>query len=159
MNRVIKDIDSRGTRTLSGARYENLPFSEKGKEWHQNAIAMVEHEALKNADADGLLLRTYVTSERPVHIRRALDRSYYWTLKDTSARDRDQVVYRATLDQNPKVVMLDGSMFCYFALTHSLTAHRTGDHELPKTLGKKATRPFWLIQNDTRAACRPKLLD
>jgi hypothetical protein len=41
-----------------------------------------------------------------------LDQSYYWTLKDTSTRDRDQVVYRATNqeDQNPRiprVVMVD----------------------------------------------------
>ncbi|KAF3759987.1 hypothetical protein M406DRAFT_358672 [Cryphonectria parasitica EP155] len=32
----------------------------------------------------------------PLHIRRTLDQAYFMTLKDTSKRDRDQVVYRAT---------------------------------------------------------------
>lgn len=34
--------------------------------------------------------------EPPLHIRRTLDQAYFMTLKDTSRRDRDQVVYRAT---------------------------------------------------------------
>lgn len=36
------------------------------------------------------------TSEPPLHIRRTLDQSHFLNLKDTSHRDQDQVVYRAT---------------------------------------------------------------
>jgi hypothetical protein len=32
----------------------------------------------------------------PLHIRRTLDQSYFFTLKDTTHRDKDQVVYRQT---------------------------------------------------------------
>jgi hypothetical protein len=115
MHSVIKDIESPkrpGTRTTSGARVEDLPLSEVGKKLLPSAIIFAEQEAAKNPDADEMLLRTHLLSERPVHIRRTLDQSYYWTLKDTSTRDRDQVVYRATNqeDQNPRiprVVMVD----------------------------------------------------
>lgn len=34
--------------------------------------------------------------ERPLQIRRTLDQAYFLNLKDTSMRDKDQVVYRAT---------------------------------------------------------------
>jgi hypothetical protein len=107
MHRVIKDIEAGRKRTLSGAKYEDLPFSEKGKNWHEKAVAMMKQGALEKADADEMLLRTHLRSERPVHIRRTLDQSYYWTLEDTETRDRDQVVYRATKEENPRVVMVD----------------------------------------------------
>jgi hypothetical protein len=42
-----------------------------------------------------------------LHIRRTLDQSYYWTLKDTEARDKDQVVGRATENDNPRLIMVD----------------------------------------------------
>ena len=51
--------------------------------------------------------------EAPLHIRRTLDQSYFLSLKDTSERDRDQVVYRETklAWQEPgditRVVMVD----------------------------------------------------
>ena len=107
MHSVVKDIESHGHRTFSGVKPEDLPFGEKGKNLHKMALNMAAQNALKNADADEMLLRTHLFSDRPVHIRRTLDQSYYWTLKDTSGRDQDQVVYRATKDQNPRVVMVD----------------------------------------------------
>jgi hypothetical protein len=38
----------------------------------------------------------YSDSGAPLHPRRTLDQSHYWTLKTTKARDRDQVVFRGT---------------------------------------------------------------
>ena len=112
MHNVIEDIEvpgTAGTRTARGVKVDDLPLSELGKKVLPKAIL---YGAAQNADADEKLLRKHLTSERPVHIRRTLDQSYYWTLKDTSDRDRDQVVYRATkkADQNPqipRIVMVD----------------------------------------------------
>jgi hypothetical protein len=59
---------------------------------------------------DEMLLRKHLLTPRPVHIRRTLDQSYYWTLKDTKHRDCDQVVYRDTEKKDPaspKIVMVD----------------------------------------------------
>ena len=42
------------------------------------------------------LIDRYLNAKPPLHPRRTLDQSYYWTLKDTRKRDRDQVVYRGT---------------------------------------------------------------
>lgn len=58
-----------------------------------------------DTEAEGRLLRQGMdpqgddvdNSRGPaLHIRRTLDQSYFLNLKDTSRRDRDQVVYRAT---------------------------------------------------------------
>jgi hypothetical protein len=46
--------------------------------------------------ADEKLIENYLNRQPPLHPRRTLDQSYYWTLKDTCSRDRDQVVYRGT---------------------------------------------------------------
>jgi hypothetical protein len=43
---------------------------------------------------DEKLIEKYLNVNPPLHPRRTLDQSYYWTLKDTCSRDRDQVVYR-----------------------------------------------------------------
>ncbi|KAK3370744.1 hypothetical protein B0T24DRAFT_299103 [Lasiosphaeria ovina] len=45
---------------------------------------------------DQNMLEKYLYHEPPLHPRRTLDQSYYWTLKTTKVRDRDQVVYRGT---------------------------------------------------------------
>ncbi|KAK2002584.1 hypothetical protein LX36DRAFT_626672 [Colletotrichum falcatum] len=45
---------------------------------------------------DQRLLEKYLHHDPPLHPRRTLDQSYYWTLKSTRLRDRDQVVYRGT---------------------------------------------------------------
>ena len=54
-----------------------------------------------DAHTDEKLIEKYLTATPPLHPRRTLDQSYYWTLKDTRKRDRDQVVYRGTAP-NPK---------------------------------------------------------
>jgi len=45
---------------------------------------------------DQQMLEHYLYRNPPLHPRRTLDQSHYWTLKTTKARDRDQVVYRGT---------------------------------------------------------------
>ena len=49
---------------------------------------------------DQQMLEKYLYSDPPLHPRRTLDQSYYWTLQSTRDRDRDQVVYRET-SMNP----------------------------------------------------------
>lgn len=69
-------------------------------------------EAMDN-EMDEQLLMQDLRSSPPLHVRRTLDQYYFFTLNDTSARDRDQVVYRKTLDsrgscgRNARVVMVD----------------------------------------------------
>lgn len=56
-----------------------------------------------DAYTDEQLIHKYLTAAPPLHPRRTLDQSYYWTLKDTRKRDRDQVVYRSTAP-DPKLM-------------------------------------------------------
>ncbi|KAI3320523.1 hypothetical protein HD806DRAFT_538359 [Xylariaceae sp. AK1471] len=59
---------------------------------------------------DEKLLRDYVDATAPLHVRRTLDQYYFPTLEDTSARDKDQVVYRGTKQGRQgrtRVVMVD----------------------------------------------------
>lgn len=53
------------------------------------------YEAMSNY-RDKKLVRKYLHTDPPFHPRRTLDQAYYWSLTTTSARDRDQVVYRGT---------------------------------------------------------------
>ena len=45
---------------------------------------------------DRKMLEKYLFSDNPLHPRRTLDQSYNWAMEVTRARDRDQVVFRAT---------------------------------------------------------------
>lgn len=49
-----------------------------------------------DSHTDEKLISEYLHQNPPLHTRRTLDQSYYGALKNTHARDRDQVVYRAT---------------------------------------------------------------
>ncbi|KAI1469067.1 uncharacterized protein F4812DRAFT_318490 [Daldinia caldariorum] len=53
------------------------------------------HEGMSNY-RDKKLLRTYLSTNPPLHPRRTLDQAYHWSLNSTWERDRDQVVYRHT---------------------------------------------------------------
>lgn len=48
----------------------------------------------KNRSPDEKLIHTYLHQKPYMHIRRTLDQYYYHTMKDTTERDEDQVVYR-----------------------------------------------------------------
>ncbi|TVY93931.1 hypothetical protein LAWI1_G000709, partial [Lachnellula willkommii] len=65
-------------------------------------LAAALYEAM-DAYTDEKIIERYLMGRPPLHPRRTLDQSYYWTLKDTSRRDRDQVVYRETAP-SPKLV-------------------------------------------------------
>lgn len=56
---------------------------------------------------DKMLIQEYLHKDPPLHPRRTLDQAYYWTLKSTEARDRDQVVYRGTRPTLPHVLHAD----------------------------------------------------
>lgn len=62
----------------------------------------------QNASADALLVHAYLNNTPPLHPRRTLDQFFYHGI-DTSARDRDQVVFRYCKNsgQEPKVFMVD----------------------------------------------------
>lgn len=64
---------------------------------------LVKHDLLSRDSKAGK------AAEPLLHIRRTLDQSYFLHLKDTTQRDRDQVVYRATKTQGnlARVVMVD----------------------------------------------------
>ncbi|KAK3305972.1 uncharacterized protein B0T15DRAFT_533949 [Chaetomium strumarium] len=62
--------------------------------------------------ADSRLINDHLCTQSPLHPRRTLEQYYYWTAEDTTPRDRQQVVYRATRMRNdpeaiPRVVMVD----------------------------------------------------
>jgi hypothetical protein len=61
---------------------------------------------------DEQLLKRNLHKDPPLHVRRTLDQYYFSTLEETSARDRDQVVYRETragrgIQSRARVVMVD----------------------------------------------------
>lgn len=97
-----------------------------------------------DTEADERLLRDGIDPKRTdiensrgtaLHIRRTLDQSYFLNLEDTSRRDRDQVVYRATrlpwdIPGNlTRIVMvdqlwmwiLDDCMHCFDSISYTLT--------------------------------------
>ncbi|KAL2284203.1 hypothetical protein FJTKL_09172 [Diaporthe vaccinii] len=86
---------------------ESSPFKKKngriiaGEEIGQVLFdAAVLYEAMANY-RDRRFIQKYLHEDPPLHPRRTLDQAYYWTLKTTKLRDRDQVVYRGTtVDQN-----------------------------------------------------------
>lgn len=106
-------------------------------------------------------------TEPLLHIRRTLDQSYFLHLKDTSQRDRDQVVYRATKTQGnlARVVMvdqlwlwiLDDRMFAFmpssfeFSASKCLTMPFRYDHYVvPEEVGPQQARPIWDTQKPSR---------
>jgi hypothetical protein len=68
------------------------PKNPLGKLLHR---AFLLFEAMDNYQEEQLL-KGCLHHDPPFHPRRTLDQSYYWTLKTTKKRDRDQVVYRST---------------------------------------------------------------
>lgn len=45
---------------------------------------------------DNKVMEKYLFADPPLHPRRSLDQAYFWNLRSTCRRDRDQVVYRYT---------------------------------------------------------------
>lgn len=112
MRLVINDILEPNAYALKGTKISAMNLSRWGRKLIPKLVMLSRQRHADAADADEKLLRAHLQGERPVHVRRTLDQSYYWTLRDTQTRDRDQVVYRATnkTHQNPRqprIVMVD----------------------------------------------------
>lgn len=71
------------------------------------SIARIYQEM--NYEPDRRLLKTYLTQSPPLHVRRTLHQSYYWTREDTKSLDENQVVYRGThgIKADGKLLMVD----------------------------------------------------
>ncbi|KAK4185628.1 hypothetical protein QBC35DRAFT_503201 [Podospora australis] len=75
--------------------------------WQASKLYQLIDEA-----ADWKLITDHLYSPSPLHPRRTLEQYYYWTAEDTTHRDRQQVVFRATRTRNdpeaiPRVLMVD----------------------------------------------------
>ncbi|KAK4204602.1 hypothetical protein QBC40DRAFT_272606 [Triangularia verruculosa] len=75
--------------------------------WQASKLYQLIDEA-----ADWRLITNHLYTPSPLHPRRTLEQYYYWTADDTTHRDRQQVVYRATQMRSdpeaiPRVVMVD----------------------------------------------------
>lgn len=105
--------------------------------------------------------------EPALHIRRTLDQSYFLNLDDTTRRDRDQVVYRATRlpwhvpGNLTRVVMvdqlwmwiLDDCKLIPSCISSKLTdKYRYYHHCISKALGTEQTRFVWNSQKPPRQA-------
>lgn len=79
-----------------------VPFEmQKGRILAHTRVGQVLFDAAMLYEAmtiyrDKKFIHKYLYKDPPLHPRRTLDQAYYWTLKTTRARDRDQVVYRGT---------------------------------------------------------------
>ncbi|KAK1955974.1 hypothetical protein LY78DRAFT_697445 [Colletotrichum sublineola] len=82
-------------------RVAKLPCDKHGRLRTQNKLGQFLLDAARLYEAmsiyrDRKLVETFFHHDPPLHPRRTLDQSYYWTLKSTKIRDMDQVVYRGT---------------------------------------------------------------
>jgi hypothetical protein len=84
-----------GTQRPTSSTYRITPNTIQGQSLLGRLLffAAALYEAM-DGYTDEKLIEKYLNVNPPLHPRRTLDQSYYWTLKDTCSRDRDQVVYR-----------------------------------------------------------------
>ena len=61
----------------------------------------VDRDVTKGSSVECKLIWQYLNSTRPIHIRRTLDQYGYPSLRNTSVRDADQILYKQT--RNPVV--------------------------------------------------------
>jgi len=90
-------------------KYGHLP-QKRSKHLGNYLLSIARIAEAMDYEADERLLRDHLNEKPPLHVRRTLDQSYFWTLQDTASRDRDQVVYRGTRGgRRPqgRIVMVD----------------------------------------------------
>ena len=80
-------------RQLPRKRYGRLEIKKPLGQFLYNAFKLFE---VMDNYRDRQLMNGYLLGDPPLHSRRTLDQAYYWTLRSTNTRDRDQVVYRST---------------------------------------------------------------
>ncbi len=98
-----KKGSSENNNSCCGEKTEEaiIRFDSRGRAIVSNPLGQLLIDAARLYEAmsvfrDEQLLKKYLHHNPPLHTRRTLDQSYYWILKSTKARDRDQVVYRGT---------------------------------------------------------------
>jgi hypothetical protein len=102
------------------------------KEAHDNGLN-TENSRL---DKDRELIRAYWKEDHPLHIRRTLDQYYYYTLDDTTSRDKDQVASRyferarangkevgSRGENDKKVVMMVDQLWLWILGGNRVSAH------------------------------------
>lgn len=109
---------------------------------------------------DKMVLRTYLTENPPLHPRRTLDQSYYWMLKSTEKRDRDQVFYRSTTTKPSEFHRYDPRMGRWIEHEESIVI---GDCDKCRTNIQRLSRIImvdqlwmWILDEDTIITCFPE---
>ncbi|KAK0667680.1 hypothetical protein QBC41DRAFT_323498 [Cercophora samala] len=98
----VNDLaDLMDTHVSVGRSKQRIDIDENGRLKISNPLGQYLIDAARLYEAistyrDQRMLEKYLYHDPPLHPRRTLDQSYYWTLKTTKVRDRDQVVYRGT---------------------------------------------------------------
>ncbi|KAL2128341.1 hypothetical protein VTI74DRAFT_9302 [Chaetomium olivicolor] len=97
------DVSDLMTQFVRGERNGNpdIKIDSNGRLVVQSRLGQYLIDAARLYEAmstfrDQKMIEGFLYNDPPLHPRRTLDQSYYWTLKSTKARDRDQVVYRGT---------------------------------------------------------------
>lgn len=81
--------------------FKGVQVDEYGHLQPENSLAKILVRAARLYEQmitfpDQKLMEQYLFKYPPLHPRRTLDQAYFWRLRDTRFRDRDQVVYRYT---------------------------------------------------------------
>lgn len=81
--------------------FKGVQVDEYGHLQPENSLAKILVRAARLYEQmitypDQRLIEEYLFKYPPLHPRRTLDQAYFWRLRDTRLRDRDQVVYRYT---------------------------------------------------------------
>ncbi|KAK4167456.1 hypothetical protein QBC43DRAFT_142137 [Cladorrhinum sp. PSN259] len=101
-NTGVKDLPEAVAQVTPVARNgDHIEIDHNGRLEIKNKLGQYLIDAARLYEAmatyrDQRILEKYLYNDPPLHPRRTLDQSYYWTLRTTKARDRDQVVYRGT---------------------------------------------------------------
>ncbi|KAL1861709.1 hypothetical protein Daus18300_008678 [Diaporthe australafricana] len=107
---VVEDLDSAGSGKKGSAReifqspttiFKGIKVDEYGCPRPKNRLAKVLIKAARLYEQmmtypDQRIMEKDLFSDPPLHPRRTLDQAYFWRLRTTRSRDRDQVVYRHT---------------------------------------------------------------
>ncbi|KAJ4415913.1 hypothetical protein N0V85_002493 [Neurospora sp. IMI 360204] len=133
------------------ARRDKRPYiDDSGRLIVMSALGQYLVDAARLYDAmstyrDQRMLEKYLFHDPPLHPRRTLDQSYYWTLRTTKARDRDQVIYRDTkLDFIHKLQEAEKPKHSLWIKSHSSPQqplNRTTNSTTPVTVEEPAHGP------------------
>jgi hypothetical protein len=86
----------------------------------------VIQEVTKSKSLEHKVIWQYLTSDRPVHCRRTLDQYGYPSLRNTSVRDGDQVLYKRTKPEVDPQIFKDATTKNKLHTNRSLASRRSG---------------------------------